>query len=105
MGHELSAWPAPHDPEHLFTKALLLHGPLPQKGWSVRRGLGGEATYVLPRNKETHRFVNEVIDMFAGEVRQRYAARAWTAYHCIRVGQSWKNEFLRWVWEKLDDDG
>lgn len=99
----MSAWPTPHDPEYLFTKALLLCGPLPTKGWHVVRDCYGTIICINYRGKENRMFANAVSDMLADEVRRRYAARRWTDYHCLRLGQNWKNLFLKWVWEKIDE--
>lgn len=98
-----SPWPAPYNTEHLFASALLAHGPLPASGWSITRDAGGHAHYITPRSHEAKRFTNDVIKMFAEDVRVRYAVKKWTPHHCEQVGRSWKNLFLRWIWEKIDE--
>ena len=100
----MSAWPKPHNPEHLFTKALLIHGPLPSKGWNVSRGSDGTPVRIYPYTAgKARKFQNAVADMFADEVWRRYAVRNWTKDHCNRVGMMWKNLFLLWIWEKIDE--
>ncbi len=98
-----TAWPRPHDPEHLFTKALLLHGPLPPKGWSIAQDGYGRVHYVTARGLEARGFQNAVTKMFVEEVRRRYVIRGWSGGHIRSVAQSWKNLFLCWVWEKVDE--
>lgn len=99
-----SPWPAPHDPEHLFTKALLAHGPLPPNGWRVTRAAGGKAIYVVAGSKESGVFVRDVVRLFTEEVAMRYAIKKWSLTHCHRVGQMWKNLFMLWVWEQIDEN-
>lgn len=103
MSQRNSPWPRPHDPEHLFTKALLAHGPMPPDGWSLTRGVNGKVIYVVARGKPARVFMKDVTSMFATEVRSRYAIKKWSANHCYKVGQSWKNEFLLWIWEQIDE--
>jgi len=103
VSRQNSPWPEPYNPEHLFASALLAHGPLPGGGWSVTRLPGGQARYVTPRSREAKRFVKDVVKMFAEDVRKRYAVKKWSPHHCEQVARSWKNLFLLWVWEKIDE--
>jgi len=69
----------------------------------MTRDCEGKVFSVYPRTRITRVFANEVTGMFVEEVKKRYALRKWTPYHKQRVGQSWKNLFLKWVWEKIDE--
>lgn len=95
-------WPVPTDPEHLFTKAILIHGPLPGNGWSITRAANGRANYIVARGKEAKVFQQAVNAMFKDEIALRYAERGWTTNHHWMVAKSWKNRFYQWLWEQID---
>lgn len=95
-------WPKPHNPEHTFTKALLAHGPIPEKGFSLTRGTDGRVIYVRAHGREAKAFQTAVRLMFAGEISRVYAGQ-WSEWHCQQVAKSWKNLFFLWIWEQLDD--
>jgi len=76
---------------------------MPDGGWSITRTAGGEAHYITPRSKEAKRFVRDVVEMFSKDVQRKYAYNHWSPHHCEMVGRSWKNMFLLWIWEKIDD--
>lgn len=97
-------WPKPHNPEHLFTKALLAHGPIPGKGWSLTRGVNGKVIYVRVHGRPAKIFQKDVTDMFAGEVKRVYSPRRWSEWHCQQIGKSWKNLFFLWLWDQIDDE-
>lgn len=44
-----------------------------------------------------------VTEMFADEIKRRYAVKRWSDAHCYKLGQSWKNEFMFWIWEQIDE--
>lgn len=68
----------------------------------MTRDAGGKAHYIVAGSKETGAFVRAVVALFAEEVRKRYAIKKWTPTHCHRIGQMWKNLFMKWLWESLD---
>lgn len=86
----------------MFAKALLIYGPLPEKGWSVTRSASGEAFYVKAKGQDARRFQADVVQFFADDIRQRYMIRKWTQNHRLNVARKWKNHFFRWLWEKID---
>ena len=97
-----SAWPDCPEPEILFAKALMIYGPIPSTGWSCMRDRDGRVIYVVARTKESRKFSNAAALFFGEDVRRRYAHRNWTDNHCVRVGMMWKNQFNKWLWEKID---
>lgn len=102
MSQRSKCWPDPTDPEHLFAKVLLTHGPIPPKGWRVTRAADGRASYIVAGSRETGTFVRKVCLVMADEVSVAYAHRGWRPSHRYRIGQMWKNKFMLWVWEEVD---
>ena len=88
----------------MFGKALLIHGPYPPTGWSIRRNPNGSVFYVQHRGKAASAFTKAVINFFYEDISKRYSNRGWGDVHRKNVARRWKNAFHLWVWEKIDEN-
>jgi hypothetical protein len=103
MKQRLNCWPDCPQPEEMFAAALLVHGPYPEKGWSVRRDREGDPYYVHPYRPETTAFTRKIVCFFMEDIHKRYSNRKWSAHHQEKVARRWKNAFHIWVREKIDE--
>ena len=67
------------------------------------RNRDGRVIYAVARGIAARAFQQDVIVMFAEDVRLRYRIREWSRGHCEMVARKWKNEFFKWMWEQIDE--
>jgi hypothetical protein len=96
-------WPDCPERDALFGKALLLHGPVPDKGWAVTRNPDYSVSYVNAKGKAAHRFKKDVTQVMLDDINKRYSHRGWSRNHRHRLALKWKNEFFRWLWRQVDE--
>lgn len=70
----------------------------------MTRDASGKAFYIVASSREAKVFQRAVIEMFSLEIQARYRIKKWTPGHCYRIGQNWKNLFLKWIQEQIDED-
>jgi hypothetical protein len=96
-------WPDCPEPEHLFGKAVLLYGPIPDEGWSITRHPDGSVKYVNAAKRPARRFKDKVVQVMLDDINRRYSVRGWSHNHRHRLACKWKNQFFRWLWRQVDE--
>lgn len=103
MSQQSDAWPSCPEPEVMFGKALLLYGPIPEKGWRITRNAANQVTSIYGRGREARALCAEAEKLFYEDIKKRYSVRNWKDTHMRMVAKMWKNEFLWWVWDEIDN--
>lgn len=88
-------WEPPDDFEQLCLKALLLHGPVPAKGW---RKLG-DSLSIYPTGREASKFRDNVLEFFWDVVWERYDGAEWSNHFKGNLARHYTNLFMTWVRE------
>ena len=99
----MPAYPDPPNAEISFMKALLIYGPMPDKGWRIQSYYEGRTLSVEPRSIRTKVIVSGLIRFFMAEVHKLPESGKWTPFHIERVARHWKNQFLVWLWDNRKD--